>query len=226
MTDWAGAPADVPFEDINIPTRDGDEIIARVFNPQLSADHPCLIYFQGNGYVSDNFLINNIACSRIAKYANAKVFSVDLRKCPEFPLPIPMQDAYDATTYISNHDKQFNIDPNNITISGASSGAHAAAYVNHQSRFDNNLKIRQHISISGCFDLTNSQRNYDDYEAEDGLFKRGPVIDFILNLWGADFSDPLISPVFDDSLTDLLKPLCSFQNMMAYVMTPKLTINI
>jgi acetyl esterase len=203
----AGKYADAPYEDILIPVRNGAEIPARLFNPQLGADRPCLFFYPGCGYVSDNFEINAIASSRIADYANAKVFMVDLRKCPEFSLPIPMQDAYDVVKYVSAHAETFQVDPNNISVSGTSSGAHAAAYVANTSRDDETVTIKQQILLSGCFDLTNSQRDFDDYEAEDGLFQRGPVIDFIFDLWSVDKKDPAVSLVFDDSLTDLPKTI-------------------
>jgi len=205
MVHLAGPYADVPYDDIKLPVRDGSEISVRFFNPQLPSNRPCLFFFPGCGYVADNFEINAIAASRIADYANAKVFMVDLRKCPEFPLPIPMQDAFDVVEYISKNDKQFNIDPNNMTVTGASSGAHAAAYVANTSRLDADLNIRQQILLSGCFDLTNSQNTYTEVEKQDGMFQRGPIVDFIYEQWGVKLNDPAISMVFDNSLTDLPK---------------------
>lgn len=204
MVHLAGPYADVPYQDMSLPVRDGTKVTARVFNPDVSGDRPCLFFFPGCGYVADNFEINAIAASRIASYANAKVFMVDLRRCPEFPLPIPMQDAFDVVKHVSDNAKAFKVDKQNISLTGASSGAHAAAYVANQSRA-HQLPIRQQILLSGCFDLTNSQRDFDDYEAQDGLFQRGPVIDFIFDLWGIDKTDPQISMIFDDSLTNLPK---------------------
>jgi acetyl esterase len=204
MVHQAGPYADVPYQDMQLPVRDGATVTARVFNPDVSTDRPCLFFFPGCGYVADNFEINAIAASRIASYANAKVLMVDLRRCPEYPLPIPMQDAFDVVKHVSDNAEEFKVDKQNISVSGTSSGSHAAAYVANQSRA-HQLPIRQQILLSGCFDLTNSQRDFDDYEAQDGLFQRGPVIDFIFDLWGIEKTDPQISMIFDDSLTSLPK---------------------
>ncbi len=204
LLQYAGEPAKVPFDNIQLPTRDGGLLKTRVFNPQLDANRPCL-FFPGCGYVADNFEIHSIAVSRIADAANAKVFLVDLRRCPEFALPIPMQDAYDAVQYTIAQHQQFQIDANNVSVAGVSSGAHAAAYVANTSRSDKQVNIKQQILLNGCFDLTNSHRHYDAFEADDALFQRGPVIDFILNLWGMELSDPLVSPVLNDDLVNVPK---------------------
>ena len=183
---FAGDCFDILYEDTYLPVRDGSTILARIYNPHLDSDRPCLLFYPGCGYIADNFEINAIAVSRIAAYANAKVFMVDLRLCPEFPMPIPLY-------------------PNNVSVAGLSSGAHAAAYVANASRLDHEVTIKQQILLNGCFDLTNSHRDYDEWEACDGLFKRGPVVDYIFEQWGVDFDDPMVSPVFDHSLTDLPK---------------------
>ncbi len=202
---FAGDCFDILYEDTYLPVRDGSTILARIYNPHLDSDRPCLLFYPGCGYIADNFEINAIAVSRIAAYANAKVFMVDLRLCPEFPMPIPLYDAFDAAKYVIIHPSKFNLNPNNVSLAGFSSGAHAAAYVANASRLDPEMLIKQQILLNGSFDLTNTHRDYDECEACDGLFKRGPVVDYIFEQWGFDFDDPMVSPVFDHSLTDLPK---------------------
>jgi acetyl esterase len=202
---FAGDCFDILYEDTYIPVRDGSSILARIYNPQLDSDRPCLLFFPGCGYIADNFEINAMAVSRIAAYANAKVFMVDLRLCPEFPMPTPLHDAFDAAKYVITHPHRFNLNPNNVSVGGFSSGAHAAAYVANASRLDHEMIIKQQILLNGCFDLTNSHRDYDAFEACDGLFKRGPVVDYIFEQWGVSFDDPMISPVFHYALTNLPK---------------------
>ena len=202
---FAGDCFDILYEDTYLPVRDGSTILARIYNPHLDSDRPCLLFYPGCGYIADNFEINAIAVSRIAAYAHAKVFMVDLRLCPEFPMPIPLYDAFDAAKYVITHPSKFNLNPNNVSVAGLSSGAHAAAYVANASRLDHEVTIKQQILLNGCFDLTNSHRDYDEWGACDGLFKRGPVVDYIFEQWGMDFDDPMVSPVFDHSLTGLPK---------------------
>lgn len=202
---FAGKSADIPYEEVFIPMRDGATILARIYNPQLDSRSPCLLFYPGCGYVIDAFELNAIAASRIASYVNAKVFMINLRLCPEFPLPIAMHDAFDSAKYVITHFDQFNVDPNNVSVGGFSSGAHAAAYVANASRYDKEMPIKQQILLNGCFDLTNSHRDYDEWEACDGIFQRGPVVDFIFDQWGMSLDDPMLSPVFDYTLTDLPK---------------------
>lgn len=57
----------------------------------------------------------------------ATVFVIDHRLCPQVFFPDNLVDCIDAFNFIVENCKRFGIDPNNITVSGDSSGGHLCA---------------------------------------------------------------------------------------------------
>ena len=143
--------------------------------------------------------------SRIAAYADVKVIVPNLRLAPEFPLPKPIDDAYDVFKYIALHPEKFNIDPNKTMIGGFSSGAHAAACVSNLVKNDPKLKILHQILLNGCYDLTCSTHDYDEYEKQEGMLTR-EVYHYIVSFWGIptnEFSNPRFSPYHEKEFSHL-----------------------
>jgi acetyl esterase len=204
--EFTGQAMDVPFEDVNIPARDGYLLKTRIYNPQLDASSPVFILFPGCGYVLDLFEVNAITASRIAKYSGVKVIIVQFRLCPEVAMPTPVCDAYDAVKYIAQHHQEFKIDPDQIIIGGFSSGAHAAANVASMSRVTHEFKILHQILHNGCYDLTHKDHDYDSFEAEDKICQRGGAVDFLFTQYGItkeQFSQPPFSPLFEKDVSNM-----------------------
>jgi acetyl esterase len=203
--DLAGNAADIPYMDTTIPVRDGYLVQARIFNPNHDDTKPVFICYPGCGYIFDLFECNAIFASRIAAYADIKVIIPQFRLTPEFPLPIPIDDAFDVFKYIAFHPQKFNIDPNKIMMGGLSSGAHVAACISNLAKADPKLKILHQILLNGCYDLTCSTHDYDDYEKEDKMLTREAFY-HLLGYWKIpqdDLDDPRFSPYFEKKFDHL-----------------------
>ncbi|XP_010425157.1 PREDICTED: probable carboxylesterase 7 [Camelina sativa] len=80
---------------------------ARVYLPEKVSVKklPILIYFHGGGFIIETafsptyhtFLISAVAA------ANCLAISVDYRRAPEFPIPIPYEDSWDSLKWVFTH---------------------------------------------------------------------------------------------------------------------------
>ncbi|KAL1220290.1 putative carboxylesterase 7 [Cardamine amara subsp. amara] len=82
----------------------------RIYLPEKISDVtdkklPILIYFHGGGFIIETafsptyhtFLISTVAA------ANCLTISVDYRRAPEFPIPIPYEDSWDSLKWVLTH---------------------------------------------------------------------------------------------------------------------------
>lgn len=132
--DWSPIKAPRPAFKHEIPT---DTIPIELFfylppnyHNTLRADphyrFPALLNFHGGGFVlgdaSDDRYWARVAMER----TNAIFISVNYRRAPEHPFPIPVDDCAEAILYVADHATGLNIDPTNIALSGFSAGANLA----------------------------------------------------------------------------------------------------
>lgn len=196
FSSYAGTYAELSNRKITIFSRDGYQLRAQLFNDTLPNNTSTLIMFPGCGYVLDLFEANAIAASRIAQYAQCKVILVDFRLALEHHLAVCLNDGYDAVLYLLNHRKELKLNFDRLIIAGMSSGAHCAATIANVSRKIGDFQVNQQILISGCFDLTDSYHEYDNYEAEDKLCT-SEAKKFLFSQYGlttAELADPHYSP--------------------------------
>jgi|GEM_PF-3203870 len=201
--EFKGEVPDVPFTETTAPARDGQAIRLRIYNPQLDASHPALVFYPGCGFILDAFDVNGYAAARIASYANAKVILVDYRVCPEADFPVPLYDGYDALEYICQHAKDFQIDPENISVLGYSSGGHVAANVASQARLNDKIHIHHLILHNSLLDLSQTMRAYDDYEAKDAMLIRKDLFNIMmpqLKIPKNELTRPINSPVHEQDV--------------------------
>jgi len=100
---------------------------------------PAVINFHGGGFVlgdaSDDRYWARVAMER----TNAIFVSVNYRRAPEHPFPVPVDDCAESILYVAEHATGLNIDPENIALSGFSAGANLA--------FAAPLRIQYHYGI-------------------------------------------------------------------------------
>ncbi|MQK95146.1 alpha/beta hydrolase fold domain-containing protein, partial [Escherichia coli] len=63
---------------------------------------PGMVFYHGGGFVIGNIDLYDPICRRIARIANATVFSVEYRLAPEHKFPSAVVDAYDALKWVAD----------------------------------------------------------------------------------------------------------------------------
>jgi acetyl esterase/lipase len=123
-----GMPAMAHIEDRSIPGPAGD-IPVRIYRPTTGSAAPVLVYLHGGGMVlGSNHSFEPLARA-LASASGATVVSVDYRLAPEAPPPAQFDDAYTATTWVSEHADLIDVDPTRLVVVGDSAGGSLAAAV-------------------------------------------------------------------------------------------------
>jgi len=109
-------------EDIRIEGRDKNQIPVRIYRPK-EGNLPFMVYFHRGGFVFGSVEEADPVCRKLANHLNCTIASVDYRLAPENPFPKPLNDAYDATVWLREHEKN----ASKFMVCGESAGGNLAA---------------------------------------------------------------------------------------------------
>lgn len=119
--------AEVRTEPVEV---DGGTISVRIYRPHLAGRRlPLIVYFHGGGWVIGDCDVVDRPCRSLSNAAGAVVASVEYRRAPESPFPVPVEDCYAATVWLALHAERFGADPRTLTVMGDSAGGNLAAAV-------------------------------------------------------------------------------------------------
>lgn len=87
-----------------------------------SKPSPVVFYVHGGGYFGLSVQRYRKVLQVYVSQSGIPIIAVNYRLAPEFPFPTPINDAYTALKYVSQHADMFGIDPARIAILGDSAG--------------------------------------------------------------------------------------------------------
>jgi acetyl esterase/lipase len=151
-----------------------------------------VLFFHSGGFTLGSTQDHLGFCTRIARAARARVFSVDYRLAPEHPFPAPVADAIEAYTHLLAHGYL----PHRILPAGLSSGGTLVLDLLLSAR-DKSLRLPQAgICLSPATDMLfcgeSVTKNRDlDWVTAARLDSMRTVY-----LTGHDPHDPLASPMY------------------------------
>uniref|UniRef100_A0A2C9JLN5 Alpha/beta hydrolase fold-3 domain-containing protein n=1 Tax=Biomphalaria glabrata TaxID=6526 RepID=A0A2C9JLN5_BIOGL len=90
---------------------------------------PAMIYFHGGGYsllTADDY---DMMTYVYAKTTNMVVISVNYRRAPQFPFPVPVQDCLEVTRNLLKHGSKLGVDVSKVGVAGDGTGGSLAASV-------------------------------------------------------------------------------------------------
>lgn len=119
----------VETHDYTIPTRDGQALEARTYQPVSKAILPVYIHLHGGGFLFGTLSSEDAICSRIAINCNVMVLNVNYRHTPEFTYPTAWNDTEDAFVWLHQNieNKRLAGDGSQVVLGGISAGAQLAA---------------------------------------------------------------------------------------------------
>lgn len=126
---------------------------------------PVFIYIHGGGFVSGLISMRNPYIANWAKLG-FHTFSINYSFAPQKVFPTQLQEVFSAIDYIYDRAEEYNLDTQNVVISGESAGGYFISYIasciNNWERLEklgitfrhkNELKIKALVSHSGCFSI-------------------------------------------------------------------------
>lgn len=109
-------PGNSGIEVLTLPSGVG----VRLHRPARAAGPlPALLWIHGGGYVIGNAAQDDDFCRTLTRKLGLMVAAVDYRLAPQHPYPTPLEDCYQALTWLARLP---GVDPGRIAIGGASAG--------------------------------------------------------------------------------------------------------
>ena len=99
------------------------ELALRFYQPAGVSDlSAAILFFHQGGLVLMDLDTCDTFCTILAAECNARVISLDYRRCPEHPFPAPIDDATALWDHVQQHADSFGIDPNRVAVAGDGAG--------------------------------------------------------------------------------------------------------
>ncbi|WP_139335094.1 alpha/beta hydrolase [Mycobacterium sp. GA-1841] len=196
---------DADVTDISIPGPAGP-MKARRYVPDgtgASTTSAMLLYFHGGGFVLGDLDTHDSLCRLICRDGGIQVVSVDYRLAPEHKAPAAVDDAYAAYRWALDHAP--GLGATQIVVGGDSAGGNLAASVAQQAR-DSELPLPAlQLLLYPVTDWSSDTRSKTLFG--DGYFLTERDMHWFAEhyLDGAEVaaSDPLVSPLLSEDLSDL-----------------------
>jgi len=138
-------PDHILVKDIFIKSSlDDHQIRLHIYQPKKFDKNRTIIYFHGGGYVFGLPEQVDHQMFEMSDKLNATILSVDYRLSPQYRFPVPVLDGFDALQWTIRYgEEELGIDPEAVSLFGASAGGHLAAAV-AQMAADNGIKNIKH----------------------------------------------------------------------------------
>jgi acetyl esterase len=114
-------PALARVQDLELPTRDGSLIPARLVAPSMER-LPVLVYLHGGGFTIGSIASHDTLTRTLAQLAGCAVLSVGYRLAPEHRFPTAVNDAWDATQWLVREGDRLGVDARRLALGGDSAG--------------------------------------------------------------------------------------------------------
>jgi acetyl esterase len=112
------------------------DLPVRIYRPAGAGPEPlpALVYFHGSGWVIINIEVCDTTSRAMANRTGCVVVAVNYQKAPEHKFPIPFDDCYAATRWVSDNAAELGVDPTRLGLVGDSAGGNLAAAVALKAR--------------------------------------------------------------------------------------------
>jgi acetyl esterase len=115
--------------DLQVPTRDGATIPARLYLPDDRNDLPLTVYYHGGGWLLGSVDSHDVATRLLASASGGAVLSVGYRRGPDSKFPTAVNDAVDAVQWALGASARLPVDTTRVAVAGDSAGGNLAAAV-------------------------------------------------------------------------------------------------
>ncbi|CAG9174014.1 Lipase 2 [Cupriavidus laharis] len=119
-------PAGITWTDLPVALN-GRALTARLFRHATNEPARLVVYFHGGGWVVGSHRTHHTVAALLAADTGCAVASVDYRLAPEYPFPVPCDDAVEAVQWFAGQRASLGLDTGFLAVAGDSAGGHLAA---------------------------------------------------------------------------------------------------
>ena len=158
----AKAPAEV--EEKQLPVGPTGYVSVRIYRPVGHQGRlPVVMYFHGGGWVLGSANTHDRLLRELASETKAAFVFVNYTPSPEVQFPVPIDQAYAATKYITEHDKELGLDGSRLAVAGDSVGGNMTAAVTLLAKQNNGPKIRYQVLFYPVTDANFENGSYTEF---------------------------------------------------------------
>jgi acetyl esterase len=155
-------PADI--EEKVFPVGPTGEVSVRIYRPAGAKGFlPVVMYFHGGGWILGSKHTHDRLVRDLVNGTNAAFVFVNYTPSPEAQFPVPIEQCYAATKYVSEHGKELGVDPTRLAIAGDSVGSYTTAVVAQLAKERNGPSIRYQVLMYPVTDSSMSQSTYEEF---------------------------------------------------------------
>ncbi len=119
------------FPDVEYAAPDGHVLHLQIMRPhsrnEMNGKHPCFVYVQGSGWMKQHVHKPVPTVAKMAEKGYVTVI-VEYRHSGIAKFPACAVDARNAVRFLRVHADEYGIDPENMFLTGCSSGGHTAVF--------------------------------------------------------------------------------------------------
>lgn len=124
---------------------------------------PVIIYVHGGGWVLGDADTHDRLVREIANGAHAAVVFVDYERSPEARYPVAIEQVYATAKYVTEHPKEFGVDPSRLAVVGDSVGGNMAAAFTLLAKQRGGPKIDQQVLFYPVTDASFDTGSYNHF---------------------------------------------------------------
>jgi acetyl esterase len=150
------------------------EVSVRIYRPpKAKGPLPVVMYFHGGGWVLGSKNTHDRLVRDLVNGSDAAFVFVNYTPSPEAQFPVPVEQCYAATKYVSENGKELGLDPSRLALAGESVGGYTAAVVSQLAKERNGPSIRYQVLMYPVTDSSMSQPSYEEFADGPWLTKAG-----------------------------------------------------
>lgn len=174
------------IEDILYDKTDDEEMQADLYlNSEAEKPCPVVIYVHGGGWIVGDKKFRRGFAKTIASHKIA-VFNINYALSPRHKYPACIKNVFKAIDWIYKNSEKYNLDINNIFLSGESAGAHIAAVCGATLRAE---EFKKKIGVNKCYSKIKGLLLYCGAYNVDTMVKRPFAAGTFRDMSGLDLSE-------------------------------------
>jgi acetyl esterase len=155
-------PVDV--EDKVFPVGPTGQTSVTIYRPKgAKGDLPVVMYFHGGGWILGSKNTHDRLLRDLVNKTNAAFVFVNYTPSPEAQFPVPIEQAFAATKYVSEHGDELGFDTTRLAVAGDSVGGNMVAVVTQLAKERKGPKISYQVLFYPVTDASFSQESYKQF---------------------------------------------------------------
>ncbi len=165
---------DADVEDVEIFSELAGTISLRLVRPKEHKDEklPLIVYCHGGGWILGDAQSFDMTIRTIANHTKSVVAFVNYSRSPESQYPAALNQIYGAMKYLYENPDEYNIDSENIAITGDSAGGNMAAAAAIKANKDGTVQLKCEALVYPVTDADMKTESYDQFKDGPWLTKK------------------------------------------------------